>query len=379
MAAIALNARFYSHVPTGMQRYALEMVSRLEPNLDIVRPSRPLRGVEGHLWEQLYLPAASRRRLLWSPNNTGPLAVSRQVCTIHDIIPVEHPEWFSPRFAAWYQWLLPRLARKVQHIVAVSEFTKGRIVERFGISPSKISVVWNGVDSEFNPRPEWEIEQVRAELGIGAGRYLLTVGSLEPRKNLPGLLEAWRKVSAELPADVSLVVAGAKGGSLVFSNAHTGSVPPRVHFTGYVRQEQLPALYSGALGMVYVSLYEGFGLPALEAMACGTPVVTSETTSLEEVAAGCALLVDPESCESIAQGILNVVYDHGLREGLCHAGLDHARQWSWDRSASETFRVLSGFTSAAPVPRIEGADGGVGRRPGGRPHVVSGQALEDFK
>jgi len=379
MAAIALNARFYSHVPTGMQRYALEMASRLESNLDVIRPSRPLRGIEGHLWEQLYLPAASRGRLLWSPNNTGPLAVSRQVCTIHDIIPVEHPEWFSPRFAAWYQWLLPRLTRKVQHIVAVSEFTKGRIVERFGIAPSKVSVVWNGVDSEFNPRPAWEIEQVRAELGIPAGRYLLTVGSIEPRKNLHGLLEAWRRVSAELPEDVSLVVAGAKGASLVFSNAKTGSIPPGVHFTGYVKQDQLPALYSGALGMVYVSLYEGFGLPALEAMACGTAVVASETTSLPEVAAGCAVLVDPENCESIAQGILNIVYGDDLRERLCRAGLDHARRWSWDRSASETFRVLSGFTSAATAPRTEGADGGVGRRPGGRPHMVNRRAIEEVK
>lgn len=364
MAAIALNARFYSHVPTGMQRYGLEMVSRLSHDLEVVRPTRPLRGLEGHLWEQLYLPAAARGRLLWSPNNTGPLSVSRQVCTIHDIIPIEHPEWFSPRFAAWYQWLLPKLSRRVEHIVAVSQFTKERLVERFGISPSKITVVWNGVDSEFTPRPEDEIEQVRAELGIAPGRYLLTVGSLEPRKNLHGLLEAWRRVSAELPEDVHLVIAGAKGASLVFSNAQMGSIPPRVHFTGYINQEQLPALYSGALGMVYVSLYEGFGLPALEAMACGAAVVTSNTTSLPEVAAGCALLVDPRNCESIAQGIRNLVFDAELREGLCHAGLEHARQWSWDRTASETFRVLSGL---APGPAFT------------KPRVVAGAALRDIK
>jgi len=363
MAAIALNARFYSHVPTGMQRYALEMVSRLQSNLDEIRPGRPLRGMEGHLWEQLYLPAASRRKLLWSPNNTGPLAVSRQVCTIHDIIPVEHPEWFSAGFSAWYQWLLPRLAHRVEHIVAVSEFTKQRLIERFGIAPSKVSVVWNGVGNEFTPRPEWEIEMVRAELGLAPGRYLLTVGSLEPRKNLRGLMEAWRRVSPELPEDVSLVVVGAKGASLVFSNAQVGSIPPRVHFTGYVKQGQLPALYSGALATVYVSLYEGFGLPALEAMACGTAVVTSNTTSLPEVAAGCAVLVDPMNCESIAQGIRNVVYDGELREGLCHAGLAHARQWSWDRSAAETFRVLSGFAATAPMAS----------------RVVAGNALGDLK
>src|SRR6266852_2908724 len=116
MAGIALNARFYVHRPTGMQRYALELVGRLENWLDQVRPARALRGPAGHLWEQLYLPAAVRGRLLWSPNNTGPLAVGRQVCTIHDLIPLDHPEGFNRRFSAWYEWLLPRLAKKVQHI-----------------------------------------------------------------------------------------------------------------------------------------------------------------------------------------------------------------------------------------------------------------------
>jgi glycosyltransferase involved in cell wall biosynthesis len=319
----------------------------------VIRPSRPLRGMEGHLWEQVYLPAVSRGNLLWSPNNTGPLAVAHQVCTIHDIIPVEHPEWFSARFAAWYKFLLPKLAHRVEHIVAVSEFTRGRLIERFGIAPSKVSVVWNGVDGEFTPRPEWEVEQVRAELGIGAGRYLLTVGSLEPRKNLHGLMAAWRRVSRELPEDVSLVVAGAKGASLVFSNPKVGLIPPRVHFTGYVQQDQLPALYSGALGMVYVSRYEGFGLPALEAMACGTAVLASNTTSLPEVCAGCAVLVDPLDCDSIAEGIRSIVIDTTLRERLCAAGLEHARNWSWDRCANDTFGILSEFAGAAPrVPAL---------------------------
>jgi glycosyltransferase involved in cell wall biosynthesis len=349
MAAIALNARFYSHVPTGMQRYGLEMAKRLRGDLQVIRPDRPLRGMAGHLWEQLYLPAATRGNLLWSPNNTGPLAVARQVCTIHDIIPVEHPEWFSPRFAAWYKFLLPRLAHRVQHIVAVSEFTKQRLVERFGIAPSKVSVVWNGVDEEFSPRPEWEVEQVRAELGIGvSGRYLLTVGSLEPRKNLHGLMAAWRRVSRDLPEDVSLVVAGAKGASLVFSDPKVGLIPPRVHFTGYVNQDQLPALYSGALGMIYVSRYEGFGLPALEAMACGTAVVASNTTSLPEVCAGCAVLVDPLNCDSIAEGIRSIVIDAKLRERLTAAGLAHASNWSWDRCATDTFDILSEFAGARP-------------------------------
>jgi glycosyltransferase involved in cell wall biosynthesis len=342
LAAIALNARFYSHVPTGMQRYGLEMVDRLRQRLDVLRPTRPLRGMEGHLWEQLYLPGVARGRLLWSPNNTGPLAVSRQVCTIHDIIPVEHPEWFSPRFSAWYQWLLPKLVHRVQHIIAVSEFTKSRLMERFRVPSSKITVVWNGVDSQFTPRPQSEIEQVRRELGIGTSRYLLTVGSLEPRKNLHRLMEAWRRASSQLPEDISLVIAGAKGASLVFSNASLGPVAPRVHFTGYVRQEQLPALYSGALATVYPSLYEGFGLPPLEGMACGTAAVTSNTTSLLEVAGNTAVLVNPTDPDSIAEGIRRVVCDVDLRERLRRTGLAHVQGRNWDRCAAETLNVLSG-------------------------------------
>ena len=304
MASIALNARFYAHKPTGMQRYGIEMAKRLSGVLDVLRPSGSLRGATGHLWEQVFLPAASGNRMLWSPNNTGPLAVARQVLTMHDIIPVEHPEWFNARFAAWYQWLLPRLTRRAQHLIAVSEFTKQRLVERFGIRPEKITVVWNGVDAQFHTRSADEVAEVREALAIPTAKYLLSLGSLEPRKNLGRLLAAWRSIKRELPGDLSLVVVGAKGSPQVFRDASITEIPQGVHFTGYARQEHLPALYSGALGLVYPSLYEGFGLPPLEAMACGTPVITSDTTSLPEVTGGAALLVDPLDESAIAAAIL---------------------------------------------------------------------------
>ena len=341
MAAIALNARFYSHRPTGMQRYGIEMADRLSDLLKVVRPSASLHGTTGHLWEQLYLPAASRNRLLWSPNNTGPLAVSRQVCTMHDIIPVEHPEWFTPRFAAWYQWLLPKLTRRVQHLIAVSQFTKDRLIERFGVRPENITVVWNGVDSQFHRRTVEEIDEVRQALGITSPRYLLSLGSLEPRKNINRLLTAWQRLKRELPQDLSLVVVGAKGTSLVFKDAGITNAPPQgVHFAGYARQEHLPALYSGALALVYPSLYEGFGLPPLEAMACGTPVITSNTTSLPEIAGGAALLVDPLDEDAIAAAILRVVRDEALRGGMRAKSLAHAANLTWDESAAQTRRVL---------------------------------------
>ena len=343
MAAIALNARFYSHVPTGMQRYGLEMAKRLYADLDIVRPGRPLSGTEGHLWEQIYLPAAARGRLLWSPNNTGPVTVSRQICTIHDIIPVERPDWFNARFSAWYRWLLPRLVRRVRHVIAVSEFTKQRVLERFGVDPSKVTVVWNGVDAQYHPRTFEELRLMRRELNIPSQHYLLCLGSLEPRKNLRRLLSAWQQISPKLPSEIILVIAGKVGASGVFADAGLTSIPDRVHFTGYVKEDQLPALHSGALALVYPSLYEGFGLPPLEAMACGTPVVTSSGTSLTEVVGDAAVLVDPMDEMSIADGIRQIVEDSALRERLRELGMARAKNITWERSAKETRKVLSAF------------------------------------
>src|SRR5689334_23084765 len=160
MLPIALNARFYSHMTTGMQRYALELARRFAGEIDSIRPKGPLVGMLGHLWEQFYLPSVVGRRLLWSPNNTGPLALSNQVCTIHDLQPMERPEWFHPRFSALYKWLMPRLARRVHHIIAVSQFTKGRIVKLCGVSEEKITVVPNGISEQFWPRPPEEIEEI---------------------------------------------------------------------------------------------------------------------------------------------------------------------------------------------------------------------------
>ena len=340
MRKIALNARFYAHRPTGMQRYAIELANRLDADLDVIRPGRPLKGGAGHLWEQFYLPAVCQGRLLWSPNNTGPIAIRRQVCTIHDLIPLDHPEWFNPRFAQWYKWLFPRLAPRLQHIIAISEFTKQRVVELLNVDPRRITVVPNGVDPQFTPSHEPAIAAMRQQLGISVPRYLLSVSSLEPRKNINRLFEAWERVVNRIPEDVALVVAGAHGASGVFSGVKLDRLPPRVHFTGYVPQDQLPVLYSGALAFVYPSLYEGFGLPPLEAMACGTAVVTSNGTSLREVVGDAAVLIDPLDVDSIADGIERITEDSNLRQSLAQAGRERARHLTWDHCAQLTRQVL---------------------------------------
>jgi glycosyltransferase involved in cell wall biosynthesis len=340
MTSIALNARFYAHRPTGMQRYALELSRRFPDYLDPVRPTKSLGGTAGHLWEQLYLPSAVHGRLLWSPNNTGPLAVERQVCTVHDLIPIDHPEWFNIRFARWYEWLLPRLAKRVRHIIAISEFTKQRVVDLLRVKEDKVTVIPNGVDNRFCPQSSEAIESMRRALQITNKSYLLCVGSLEPRKNLLRLLEAWKIAMPRIPDKLELVVAGAPGNSRVFGTVAIASVPARVHFTGYVPEEYLPGLYAGAVAMVYPSLYEGFGLPPLEAMACGTPVVTSNGTSLPEVVGGSAVLVDPYDAASIADGIVKIASSQSLRDSLAEQSRTRAARFTWEHAAHQTLRVL---------------------------------------
>ena len=337
---IAFNGRFFVHRPSGMQRYGLEMARRFGDRMQMVRPAQALRGVAGHMWEQIYLPSAVGGKLLWSPNNTGPVAVQRQVCTIHDLIPLDQPQWFSRRFASWYRWLLPRLAARARHLIAVSEFTKRRVVELLGVASEKVSVILHGVDERFFPQPEEDISIMRKLLGIQSPAYLLYVGNLEPRKNLRRLLEAWAEAQRRVPDEVELVVAGAKGSSLVFNTVSLGNIPPRVQFTGYVPDEYLPALYSGAVALVYPSLYEGFGFPPLEAMACGVPVVTSGTTSLPEVVGNAAVLVDPEDVHSIAEGIAQIASSASMRDALRQRGFERMRKFTWDRTAQQTLKVL---------------------------------------
>ena len=340
VAPIAVNARFYVHHKTGMQRYAYEVASRLAGKIREIRPDRALRGPAGHVWEQCYLPALAAGSLLWSPNNTGPVVTRRQVCTIHDIIPIDHPEWFSKSFAAWYRWLLPALARSAQHLIAVSEFTRSRVIDAFGLKPEKVSVVLNGIGPEFTPRTDEEIARVKTHLGLPAKPYVLYVGSLEPRKNLARLLTAWTRVHPKCP-DIQLVITGLnKGGSKVFAAVHMDKIPSNVFFTGYVEDSDLPALYSGAAVFVYPSLYEGFGLPPAEAMACGTPVITSKGTSLSEVVGRAAVLVDPENVDSIADAILGVVASESLATEMRRAGLARAQRFNWDDAAAQTWRIL---------------------------------------
>jgi glycosyltransferase involved in cell wall biosynthesis len=217
-------------------------------------------------------------------------------------------------------------------ILTVSQFSRNRLIDALDVDPRRIFVVPNGVDAMFRPIEHEGIEPVLTRLDLPSD-YVLTLGSLEPRKNLARLLRAWRLLLSRRVIDkkLSLVVAGGKHSS--FPQTDYLPLPEHVVFTGYISDEDLPALYSGARAFVYPSLYEGFGLPPLEAMACGAPVITSASTSLPEVAGDAALLIDPADVESIADGIESVLNDCDLRNALSAASHKHAKLFTWDRSA----------------------------------------------
>jgi glycosyltransferase involved in cell wall biosynthesis len=340
---IAINARFRSHRQAGMQRYAAELVRRFGDSATLVVPHSPLRGIQGHLWEQTILPLRAGRRLLWSPNNTGPLSVEHQVCTIHDLIPLDHPEWFTPQFVRMNRVLIKVLAHKVRHIIAISQHTKARILELLGVPDDKVTVVPNGVDPAFAAVSSQDTATHLSNFHLSAGRYVLCVGSLEPRKNLRRLLQAWDLVRDRLPTDFELVIAGGAGSKSVFAEELRGPVPAKARFLGYVPDGALPALYAGAAAFVYPSLSEGFGLPPLEAMAAGTPVITSATSAIPEIAGGAALLIDPRSPSEIAFAIQRLVGSPSLCDAMRRAGKLRAQEFSWDKCSNATLALLERY------------------------------------
>ncbi len=325
---------------TGQPRYTRELVDRLGDLVAPVAPARTLPGVQGHAWEQAVLPLRLGRRLLWSPSTSGPLAVRRQVVTVHDVAPLDHPEWFAPRFAQWYGFLVPRLVARCDHIITISEFCRQRIIDRCGIAEDRISVVPNGVGEHFAPRSAEDQQAARDAVGAPLGRYLMTLSSLEPRKNVAALLRAWSAVLPDLPDDVQLLVVGGAGASRVFGAVDLRALPPRVVVTGAVSDKHLPALLTAASGFVFLSLYEGFGLPPLEAMACGTPVLVADRTALPEVVGNAGLLVDPTDHDAVAAGLLRLVVADPEREQRVSSGRTRAAELSWDRAAAGVRAVL---------------------------------------
>jgi len=260
---------------------------------------------------------------------------------VHDLSFVRAPETSTPVLKAYLDRVVPRSARRATHVLADSQATKDDLIELYGMPPEKITVLLSGVNPEFKPVTDTNsLRAVRQRYQIPDNPYILSIGTVQPRKNYARLITA---LAALGPAheDVHLVIAGGRGwlDSPIFRAVYDQGLEDRVHFIGFARDEDLPALYSGAACLAYPSLYEGFGFPVLEAMACATPVVTSTISSMPEVAGDAALLVDPYSVEAIAEALGRLLSDSELRETLVRRGIAQAAQFTWGRTARQLREV----------------------------------------
>ena len=299
-------------------------------------PGVPLREVTvPHvLWKHVGLPLALARDrvdVFHSPTGTLPLVTAcKQVVTIHDLFAAIEPRWFTPRVGWQLRTTQARAARVAARVIAVSECTRSDLIERYGVPPERIRVIYNGVDhARFRPA-EVDPEAVARRYGV-PHPFVLCVGSLMPWRNAPRLLRAVERLGYGL-----LFV-----GRDIWGTDPTASLAAQhgwswARFAGYVPEEDLPTLYAAALVFAYPSLYEGFGIPPLEAMACGTPVVASRAGALPEVLGDAAILVDPYDEESLANAIWSAARDDG---SLQRSGLERAARFTWQRAAEDTWRV----------------------------------------
>jgi glycosyltransferase involved in cell wall biosynthesis len=261
------------------------------------------------------------------------------VLTVHDLIFRRYPAHHKP-LNRWYLNLtMPLFCRRASHIIAVSEQTKRDVMDAYGIPGEKITVIYEAAGSNFEPQSAETLAAVRQQYGLPA-RYILSVGAIEPRKNLGRVLAAFERLHAEDLVD-AFVVVGKKGWLYddFFAQLERSPAKAMVIFPGWVSDDDLPAIYAGAAAVAFPSDFEGFGLPVLEAMACGAPVVCSNTSSLPEIAGDAALLVDPADTNAIADALRRVLCDSGLSDTLRARGFARARRFSWEQAAQETLGV----------------------------------------
>jgi glycosyltransferase involved in cell wall biosynthesis len=270
--------------------------------------------------------------------------VGRYVATIHDMVPLIWPQWVTRKHRLVVTAAYHRLGQQADLVITPSEATKADIVRHLHISPERIEVIPWGCEERFQSTGDRDrFAAVQQKYHLPA-RYLLFVGTLEPRKNLTTLLHAFAMLHEERHReDLKLVVAGRMGWlyDAIFATVKTLALAEDVIFTGFVDDEDLPHLYRGAQLFVFPSLYEGFGLPILEAMASGVPVVTSHTASMPEVAGDAAMLVDPHDPKAIAEGIAQVLAEDQLREVLTQKGLARARRFTWESAAQKTLELYT--------------------------------------
>ena len=340
------NRSVYRSAPEGLRRRCTWQVSRFPTEYPLVRV----------LWEQLAAPAVTRSQridLVHGPVNVVPL-IGRgcRVVTVHDLAFLRYPSHYPLLKRRYLATMTRRSVRRADYVIAVSQQTRDDLINLCGAHPETVVVVPNGVDStvrRITDAPALESFRARHRLPES---FLLFLGTLQPRKNVEGLLKAYARVKDEV--SIPLVIAGARGwgDSPIFRLVRELGLVEYVQFVGYVSPRDLPLWYSAATIFVYPSLYEGFGLPVLEAMACGTPVITSSVSSLPEVAGNAAVLVDPHDIDALAGAIRELCGSPEARAALSRAGQQRATTFTWMRTAEKTLAVYRQAVDLAESSRF---------------------------
>ena len=335
-------SNFPTFQPSNLSNFRLKTIPLSDRELNVV-------------WHRLRLPLPVELitgpvDVFHSPDFTlPPVWRARAVLTVHDLSFLRVPECFTGALRRYLERVVPRSVRRADHVIADSHSTKRDLVELLGTPAGKVTVIHSGVEPRFRPIID------RAALGPVRQRYdlperfIISVGTLQPRKNFATLVEAFARLKSETgnwkpgARSLKLVIAGGRGWLYeeIFARVEALGLQGDVLFPGFVADEDLPALYNLAEAFVLPSLYEGFGLPPLEAMACGTPVVTSNVSSLPEVVGDAGLMVEPADVESLAAAIERVLEDGGLRREMVQRGLARAKEFTWERAAR---RLLGVYT-----------------------------------
>ncbi len=272
-----------------------------------------------------------------------PFAGGKKVVVVHDMVVKDMPETMSVKNKIIMSLMLGRSLKRADKIVTISEFSKSRIIKHYHVNEGKIAVIPNGVDlARFKQLGECrEIKEVKSRYGI-KGKYLLYLGNLEPRKNIENLIEAYKKLYKKIDECPQLVIAGGKGwkNSAMYEKAKSLHHKGKMIFTGYLEDKDVMPLLNGAMVFCFPSKYEGFGLPVLEAMACGTPVLTSKAASMPEVGGECCEYCDPYSVDDIAEKLEILCNNKELRKKFSELGAKRAKEFSWNLSTAKLMEVF---------------------------------------